>query len=94
MGLRTSRTPSSAMQVHEFSAAPGVEISLSIAEVVLLMPFFRKNEAGNWIDATGDYDLCLSSDQKKYTFVNRREAAAVFSYRYFSIYWLGTRRLT
>lgn len=73
-------------------AAPGVEVYIGINDAILLMPIFKWDAVHeHWIDATGDYDLCMSADGLKFKFINRRAEVLTFGYRYLPGYWIAKR---
>lgn len=67
--------------VQEFEAEPDVPYFIRIEEVMVLMPIFRKRDCG-WQDATGEYDLCMTPDFKRWEFTSRRPTTETFCYRY------------
>lgn len=77
-------------QLQSFQAATDQEIVIGVKDVFLSMPIFRWTGT-DWVDATGDYDLCMSRDQTSYTFINRRATTETFAYRYLSLNWLVNR---
>ena len=72
--------------VQKFTAQPDVPVYFSVNEVMILMPFFRKRSCG-WIDATGEYDLCLDEKMEKMMFINRTGSVEEFSYRFVSSFF-------
>ena len=82
--------PENIVRLQEFDADPDVEIIIGSSEQIWLMPILRW-QANHWAEATGDYDLCLSEDQLKYMFFNRRGTTEKFAYRFISTYWLSNR---
>lgn len=74
------------ISVQRFTALPDVPVYFSVNEVMILMPFFRKRSCG-WVDATGEYDLCLDEDMGKMMFVNRTGQIDDFSYRFVSTFF-------
>lgn len=85
------RIPSNIIQMQKFEAHDNVPVGLSIAEVLLLMPIFRWTGV-EFIDATGEYDLCMDADGKKYHFIKRTAGSAIFAYRFVSTVFLASRR--
>jgi hypothetical protein len=56
------------------------------------MPIFKWDEMDeHYIDATGDYDLCMSQDGIRFKFINRRNITMTFAYRYIPGYWIAKR---
>jgi hypothetical protein len=77
--------------VLEFRADPDVRIDMENSQIVFLPPVFRKihrNGGDEFIDATGEYDLCMSTDGRFFHFYNRLPTTEIFAYRYFSIDYL------
>ena len=93
MGIKSSRTPQNIIGLQEFEAEPDVAFFIKVTEIVFLMPIWRKC-GDRYVDATGDYDLCLSANQENYEFINRRADSTIFAYRFYSTNWLATRKLT
>lgn len=90
--LEGTRDPKNIMQVQQFVAEPDAEIYIGLNDVILLMPIFKWDHVNeHYIDATGDYDLCMSEDGLKYKFINRRNETIRFAYRYLPGYWLAKR---
>ena len=84
------KIPSNIIRIQSFVAQPDTELEIGISEIIFLMPIFRLCD-DRWIDATGDYDLCMSMDGTKYTFVSRRPLEETYGYRFFSVNWLANR---
>lgn len=80
-------------RLQEFEAATDQSFVILMSEVILLMPIFRWN-GDEWVDCTGDYDLCMSPNGKTMTFISRREGTHKFAYRFISPYWFATRKGT
>lgn len=78
------------LQMQEFVAEPDVPFIIQVSDSLLSAPFFRW-DGTHWVDATGDFDLCLSADQKYLEFINRRLSSEKFAYRYLSVFWLVGR---
>jgi hypothetical protein len=73
-------------------AEPDVPIYIGMNDVVFLMPIFKWDETDeHYIDATGDYDLCMSEDGLKYKFISRRPAVIKYAYRFIPGYWIAKR---
>ena len=75
---------------QEFSAEPNVPVVFMITEVMLLAPFFRKTGCpGNfhYVDATGEYDLCMDETKTKLLFVSRMTTVQIFAYRFVSSFF-------
>lgn len=75
------KQPKSIIEMTRFQADPDSEYIIQISQLLLLYPFFRWTD-GHFIDATGDFDLCMSEDGTRYTFINRRPTTEIFAYRY------------
>lgn len=90
--LTGSGKPSNIIKVQRFVAEVDNPVYFSLDEVVFLMPIFRWDETDqHFVDATGDYDLCMSEDGLKYKFINRRDETITFAYRFIPAYWLAKR---
>jgi hypothetical protein len=76
--------------LQEFEADPDQSFVIAMSETILLMPIFRWNGT-DWQEATGDYDLCLSANQKTLEFINRRPTTEKYAYRYISPFWFVNR---
>lgn len=80
------------MQIQQFVAEPDVPVIIGLNDVILLMPIFKWDEVNeHYVDATGDYDFCMSEDGLKYKFINRRDTVIRFAYRYLPGYWIAKR---
>lgn len=90
--LEGSREPKNIMNVQQFTAEPDIPFYIGLNDVILLMPIFKWDyENEHYVDATGDYDLCMSEDGLKYKFINRRSESIRFAYRFIPGYWLAKR---
>lgn len=78
------------IQMQEFTACPDEPFIIGVSQVIFLMPIF-KLQCEHWVDATGDYDLCMSLDGLKYEFTNRLSTTEKFAYRYISVFYLSNR---
>ena len=78
------------LQLQVFNVDPDVPFIIQVGDVLLSAPFFRW-DGTHWVDATGDFDLCLSADQTYLEFHNRTGAPNQFAYRYVSLSWLSAR---
>ena len=83
--------PTNIIQMQKFEASDGILVGLSISEVLFLMPIFRWTGV-DFIDATGEYDLCMDQGGKNYHFIKRTPGTATFAYRFISTYFIATRR--
>lgn len=75
---------------QEIIAKPNIPYVIQVTEVMVLMPFFRKTGCpGNYhyVDATGEFDLCLDETKTKYLFTNRLSTEEVFAYRFVSSFF-------
>lgn len=84
------KLPENIVRIQPFVAAPDVEIIIGTSETILLMPVLKRL-CDKWVDATGDFDLCMSDDGLKYTFINRLGTTETFAYRFLSANWSPTR---
>lgn len=85
--------PGSILLIQQFDAVVDVPVALQIAQVLLLMPIFRWDSAASeYIDATGEYDLCMDALGTKYHFTSRRTGTNRYAYRYVSVALIGSRR--
>jgi hypothetical protein len=81
------------IQVQEFEAEPDVPYYIRIEEVMVLMPIFRKKldcidvSSEIFIDSTGEYDLCMTADFKRWQFISRRPTTEIFCYRFVSSFF-------
>jgi hypothetical protein len=90
--LEGTRNPRNIVPIQSFVAEPDVDIYINLNDVFLLMPIFKWDEVNShYIDATGDYDLCMSEDGLKFKFINRRKTVLKFAYRFIPGYWLAKR---
>lgn len=89
---RGSRIPTNIIRLQEFSSNPDEIILIEITQIVLIMPIFRKCD-DKWVDATGDYDLCMSFDGSRYEFISRRQQNEIWGYRFYSTNWLAERQI-
>ena len=85
-----SRDLTNIVKVQKFEAQPDQEVEIGLSDTILLMPIWRLC-GDRYIDATGDYDLCMSLDGLKMTFISRRPLPEVFAYRFFPANWLASR---
>jgi hypothetical protein len=86
------RNPRNITPIQTFVAEPDVPFYIGLNDVILLMPIFKWDEMDeHYIDATGDYDLCMSEDGLKFKFINRRGNTIKFGYRYIPGYWIAKR---
>jgi len=79
--------PESIIEIQSFNASEDQELIIQVSQLLLLMPIF-KWDGTHWIDATGDYDLCMSPDGKTYTFISRRSGTVQYGYRYVPLAYL------
>jgi hypothetical protein len=79
--------PDSIIEIQSFDADEDVEVTLQVSQLLLLMPIF-KWDGTHWIDATGDFDLCMATDGKTYTFISRRTGTVKYGYRYVPLAYL------
>lgn len=86
------REPTNIIRSAPFVAAEGVDIFIGANDVVMLMPIFKKSACGYWVDATGDYDLCMSEDQLHYRFVSQIPGSTTFMYRFMPGNWFSKRQ--
>jgi len=86
------RNPRNIVPIQSFVAEPEIPIYIGMNDVILLMPIFKWDEMDeHYIDATGDYDLCMSQDGIRFKFINRRNITMTFAYRYIPGYWIAKR---
>jgi hypothetical protein len=86
------RGPRNIIPIQSFVAEPDVPVYIGMNDVILLMPIFKWDEMDeHYIDATGDYDLCMSEDGIRFKFINRRTNVMTFAYRYIPGYWIAKR---
>ena len=78
---KTSRNPTNIWYFIPFWAEPDQRVIINQNDVLPMLPFFRLIEDCHWMDATGEYDLCLSRDGFEMYFYNRLSFAAKFMYR-------------
>lgn len=78
------------VRIQDFDASPDEQIIIGSSQVIFLMPIFRR-VGDHWVDATGDFDLCMSDDGLKYAFTSRLADRQKFAYRWISPYWLANR---
>lgn len=87
-----TRDPKNIIKIQSFTAEPDEPVYIGMNDVIFLMPIFKWDEIDeHYIDATGDYDLCMSEDGIKYKFINRRSTTIRFGYRYIPGYWIAKR---
>lgn len=79
--------PESIIEIQKFDAASDVEVTIQISQLLFLMPIF-KWDGTHWIDASGDYDLCMSNDGKTYTFISRVPGTVTYGYRFVPLAYL------
>jgi len=80
--------PVNVNQMTKLTLVKDQQVSIQISQVLLLMPIFRWNEIENlFVDATGDYDLCMSENGLAYYLTSKRPGTTVFAYRYVSTYF-------
>ena len=71
------------VRVQRFSAEPNDPVYIGVGDIIPLMPFFKWDDVDqHYVDATGDYDLCMSEDGFRYKFINRRREAITFAFRF------------
>lgn len=83
-------TTQNIIQLQEFDAVPDAAVMIEVSQNILLMPIF-KWQNDHWVDATGEYDLCMEEDGKKYKFINRTATTNKYAYRFVPVYWLVNR---
>jgi len=90
---KRTRQPVNIIQQCCFTAEPGVPKILHINDVLLLMPIFRLDEdQGIYVDATGEYNLCMALDGLTYKFMMIcRDEPTKYCYRFMSVGWLAKR---
>lgn len=89
MGI--SRIPQNITRGCIFVACPGKPVFINATDVYLLMPFFRKTECGDYVDATGEYDLCMNAEQTKYKFITCADDCTTYMYRFIPGNWFAKR---
>lgn len=78
-----SRQPNNIINLQVLEALPDVPVIISANQVIILMPIFRFCEGSTqYVDATGDYDLCMSLDGLYYQLTNRTTSLCKFAYRW------------
>jgi hypothetical protein len=81
-------SPTNIIQLTKFTVEEDQAYTMQVSNVLLLMPFFKWDEVqGIWIDATGDYDLCMSENGLKYYFTSRIPGPTTYGYRYVSSFF-------
>jgi len=80
------------LPTQQFEVDPDVPYFISANEVIVLMPIFRWAPCGKWIDAMGDYDLCMTPDFSQYEFINRRMQREKFAFRFTSTFFKQSAR--
>ena len=89
---KTTRQPVNIIQQCCFTALPGVPKLLHVNDVLFLMPIFRLDEVQCiYVDATGEFDLCMSLDGLTYKFTTCRDVPTKYCYRFMSVGWLAKR---
>jgi hypothetical protein len=78
---KTSRGMTNIWSFVAFWAEPDQKIIISQNDVIPMLPFFRLIDDCHWMDATGEYDVCLSLNGFEMYFFNRLDFAAKFMYR-------------
>lgn len=80
------------MRLQEFEADPEESFIIQIQQQLLIMPIFRwVPTSDHWVDATGDFDLCMMKDQITYEFINKRSTREKYAYRYLAVFYLSNR---
>lgn len=82
--------PQNVIQIQDFTVAPDEPYVIGVSEIVFLMPIFKWNGT-DWQDAVGNYDLCMSPDYLKFTFINRLATTERFAYRFIARFWLASK---
>jgi hypothetical protein len=90
MGI--GRVPSNITRGCVFIACPNKPVFISATDIHMLMPIFRKTECGDYVDAMGEYNLCMNEEQTHYKFVSCLEQCETFMYRFIPGNWFAKRK--
>jgi hypothetical protein len=80
--------------VLDFCAQPDVRFEMENSQIVFLPPIFRKKSSASgdeYIDATGECDLCMSLDGRYFHFYNRLDQEHIFAFRYIPLSYLANK---